>query len=92
MRNTLSAMDHTSQNTIAISCGAVKQMTRSTHPVLKLRRGNHALIYSSVQIVEATIKPTLTSAHFRNIGSIGTGTTKNKSKSMKIGTNQFAQL
>jgi len=66
-------------------------MTRSTCSTLKLRRGNHASICSSVQIAEVTIKLTLTSAHSGNTGLIGTGTTKNESKSMKIGTNQFAQ-
>jgi len=88
----LSVIDHTSENTITILHGAAKQMTRSIYPTLKLRRGNHAPICSSVQIVKVTIKLTLISAHSENTGSIGTGTMKNKSKSMKTGTNQFAQL
>ena len=87
----LSAIDYTSENTITILHGATKQMTRSTCSTLKLRRENHASICSSVQIVEVTIKLTLTSAHSENTGSIGTGTTKNKSKFMKTGTNWFAQ-
>ena len=90
MQNGLSAMNHTSQNTIAISYDATKQTTRSTCLALKLKRGNHAPIYSSVHIVEAAIKLTLTSAHSKNTSSIGTGTTKNNSKSVKTGTNQFA--
>ena len=83
-------MDYTSQNTIAISCGAAKQMTRSTCTALKLRKGNHALIHSSVQIVEVTTKLTLTSTHSGNTDSIRTSITKNKLKSMKIGKNRFA--
>ena len=47
----------------------------------------HPFWYSSVQIIKITIKPTLTSAHSGNIGAIGTSITKNKLKSMKIGTN-----
>jgi len=85
-------MDRTCQNTTTISCGAAKQMTRSTCTVLKLRKGNYALIHSSVQIVKVTTKLTLTSIHSGNTDSIRTGTTKNKLKSMKTGTNQFAQL
>jgi len=84
-------MDCTSQNTITISHGAAKQTTRSTCPILKLKRENCAPIHSNIQIVKATIKLTLTSAHSRNTSSIETDTTKNKLKSMKTGTSQFAQ-
>jgi len=83
----LSAIDYTSQNTTAISCGAAKQMTRSTCTALKLKKENHALIHLSVQIVKVTTKLTLTSIHSGNTDSIRTGITKNKLKSMKTGKN-----
>jgi len=45
-----------------------------------------------VQIVEATTKLTQISAYSKSINLIATGTTKNKSNSIKTETSQFAQL
>ena len=88
----LSAINCTSQNTIAILYGAAKWTTRSTCPVLKLRRRNYTPICSNIQIVEVTIKLTLISAYSENTSLIRTGITKNKLKSVKIGISWFTQL
>jgi len=48
--------------------GAVKQITRSIHHILKLKKANHAHMFLSVQIAKETIRQTLTYVCSGNIG------------------------
>ena len=50
------AMDHTRVNTIIISLGAAKQISRLTLLDLKKNKENHTSILSNVQTVEVTIR------------------------------------
>ena len=75
-QNVLSAIVHINLKTTTNLVGTAKQMTRSIHHALKLKKANHDLMFLSIQIAKVTIRWTLTYIHSGNIGSTGNGTIK----------------
>ena len=71
---------------------ATKQITRSIHHALKLKKVNHAHTFLSIQIAKVTIRWTLTYICSGNIGSTRNSITKILSRSVKTGPSQFTQL
>ena len=75
--------------TTANLVGTAKQITRSIHHTLKLKKANHACMFLSVQIAKVTIRQTLTYVCSGNIGLTGNGITKRLLRSVKTGLSQF---
>jgi len=91
-QNVSSAIARINLKTTINLVGAAKQITRSIHYALKLKKANHAHMFISVQIAKETIRQTLTYVCSGNIGSTKNGITKRPSKSVKTGPSQFTQL
>ena len=75
-QNVSSAIARINLKTTTNLVGAAKQITRSIHYALKLKKANHAHMFLSIQIAKVTIRWTLTYIHSGNIGSTGNGTIK----------------
>ena len=72
--------------------GTAKPTKKPIHHALKQRKMNHIHILSSAPIAMVITRWTLTFVYSGNIGLITNSTTKNTSRSMKIGPNQSIQL
>jgi len=69
--------------------GAARRMKNLTHPNLKWRKGNYAIIHSNAQTVEVITKLIPICVHSGDINSTGSGNKRNMLRSMKTGSSQF---
>ena len=76
-------MVHINLKTITNLGNVVRQMTSSTLFILKPRKANYALIYSSALTTEVITRQTLNNVRSRNTGLTMTGITRKLSRSVK---------